>query len=254
MATNPVGLPFYNTQGVQIYPTASAIPAGMPDGVMAVAADTGTLYMSSSGSNIAIAATTGEGTVTSVAMTVPAALLSVTGSPITSSGTLAVSLASQTAHSVLAGPTSGGSVAPTFRALVANDIPSLAYANQTLGNLSSTAVNVDIVPASSSSMNLGSSGDVWNTIFVNTCLLRGAVSGNMNLEAADTTTSYTIKFPAAQGAASSVLQNDGSGNLSWDATGAMAYSAASPSDWNGSAPTTIKAALDRLAAKASPVP
>lgn len=66
----------------------------------------------------------GGGTVTSVAMTVPS-FLSVSGSPITTSGTLAVSLATQTANTVFAGPTTGGAAAPTFRALVAADIPTL---------------------------------------------------------------------------------------------------------------------------------
>lgn len=60
--------------------------------------------------------------VTSVAMTVPS-FLSVAGSPITSTGTLAVSLATQTANTVFAGPTSGGAATPTFRALVADDLP-----------------------------------------------------------------------------------------------------------------------------------
>jgi hypothetical protein len=46
-------------------------------------------------------------------------------------------------------------------------------------------------------------------------LLDGSVSGTFTLSAADTTTSYGVKMPSAQGAASSVLQNDGSGNLSW---------------------------------------
>jgi hypothetical protein len=65
------------------------------------------------------------GTVTSVAMTVPN-FLSVSGSPITTSGTLAVSLATQTANLVFAGPGSGSAAAPTFRSLVASDIPSLS--------------------------------------------------------------------------------------------------------------------------------
>jgi hypothetical protein len=65
------------------------------------------------------------GTVTSVAMTVPS-FLSVSGSPITTSGTLAVSLATQTANLVFAGPTTGSAAAPTFRSLVASDIPSLS--------------------------------------------------------------------------------------------------------------------------------
>ncbi len=65
----------------------------------------------------------GTGSVTSVALTMPA-IFSVGGSPITTSGTLAVTLATETANTVFAGPTSGGAAAPTFRALVASDIPN----------------------------------------------------------------------------------------------------------------------------------
>lgn len=65
----------------------------------------------------------GEGTVTSVALTMPG-VFSVAGSPVTTSGTLAVSLATETANTVWAGPTSGGAATPTFRALVTSDLPA----------------------------------------------------------------------------------------------------------------------------------
>jgi hypothetical protein len=65
----------------------------------------------------------GGGTVTSVALTAPS-FISVSGSPITSAGTIALSLASQTANQVFAAP-NGSSGTPTFRSLVAADIPSL---------------------------------------------------------------------------------------------------------------------------------
>lgn len=68
----------------------------------------------------------GGGSVTSVALTMPAQF-SIAGSPVTSSGTLAVTWATETAHFVLVGPSSGSPAAPTFRALVASDIPSLSY-------------------------------------------------------------------------------------------------------------------------------
>ncbi len=73
------------------------------------------------------AALPGEGTVTSVAMTVPS-FLSISGSPITTAGTLAISLATEFANTVFAGPVSGGAATPTFRPLVAGDIPALPYA------------------------------------------------------------------------------------------------------------------------------
>lgn len=64
----------------------------------------------------------GAGTVTSVGLAMPA-IFSVAGSPVTTAGTITVSLATQSANRVFAGPTSGGAAAPTFRALVAADLP-----------------------------------------------------------------------------------------------------------------------------------
>lgn len=66
------------------------------------------------------------GTVTSVGLTMPS-IFSVAGSPVTSSGTLAVTLATESANTVFAGPTTGAAAVPTFRSLVAADIPSLSY-------------------------------------------------------------------------------------------------------------------------------
>ncbi|GEM_PF-6102239 len=76
----------------------------------------------------------GSGTVTSVALTTPS-FLSVAGSPVTTSGTLAVSLASESANTVLASP-DGSAGTPSFRALVANDIPNLDASKITTGTLS----------------------------------------------------------------------------------------------------------------------
>jgi hypothetical protein len=66
----------------------------------------------------------GSGTVTSVGMTVPS-FLSVAGSPIINAGTFALSLVVEPAHTVFAGPTSGADAAPTYRLLVASDIPAI---------------------------------------------------------------------------------------------------------------------------------
>jgi hypothetical protein len=76
----------------------------------------------------------GGGTVSSVALTAPT-FLSVTGSPVTTSGTLALSLASQTANQVFVAP-NGSNGAPTFRSLVAADIPSLSYVPTSGGTVS----------------------------------------------------------------------------------------------------------------------
>jgi hypothetical protein len=76
----------------------------------------------------------GTGTVTSVGLSLPA-IFTVSGSPVTTTGTLTAVLASQTANYFFAAP-DGSAGAPTFRAIVAADVPTL---NQ---NTTGTASNV----------------------------------------------------------------------------------------------------------------
>ena len=78
-----------------------------------------------------LTATGGSGTVTSVGLTMPTAIFDVAGSPVTGSGTLAVTLDTQTANTVFSGPATGAAAAPTFRALVSDDIPTLAQSKIT---------------------------------------------------------------------------------------------------------------------------
>lgn len=99
-----------------------------------------------------ITVTNGAGTITiastrvsSVAMTVPPEF-TVTGSPITSSGTLAVAKATQLANRVWAGPTTGAAAQPTFRALVAADLPATVFAPTIPVNIIQTSVNVGSGP------------------------------------------------------------------------------------------------------------
>jgi hypothetical protein len=85
--------------------------------------------------------------VTSVGLSLPAEF-SVSGSPVTSAGTLSGTWASATQNYIFAAP-SGSSGTPSFRALVAGDIPSLPYvstsltsANLLVGNGSNVATAV----------------------------------------------------------------------------------------------------------------
>lgn len=64
------------------------------------------------------------GTVTSVALAMPTDVFDISGSPVTGSGTITVTLDDQTANTVWAGPTTGSPAGPTFRALVADDLPA----------------------------------------------------------------------------------------------------------------------------------
>jgi hypothetical protein len=74
------------------------------------------------------------GTVTSVGLSMPS-IFTVSGSPVTTTGTLTATLNSQAANTFLAAP-NGASGTPTFRTIVAADIPTL---NQ---NTTGTASNV----------------------------------------------------------------------------------------------------------------
>lgn len=76
----------------------------------------------------------GLGSVTSVGLSLPN-LFNVSGSPVTGAGTLTATLANQTANTLFAGPASGSQAAPSFRALVAEDIPDLATSKLTSGVL-----------------------------------------------------------------------------------------------------------------------
>ncbi len=74
----------------------------------------------------------GAGTVTSVGLSLPAQF-EISGSPVTGSGTLTAAWAAQSANQVFAGPSSGGSSLPAFRALVAADVPNLDASKITSG-------------------------------------------------------------------------------------------------------------------------
>lgn len=95
---------------------------GTRGAVPAPAAGDATKFLRGDGTWVAVS---GSGTVTSVGLSAPADF-SVSGSPVTGSGTLAFTWANQSANRVLAGPNSGGAATPTFRALVGDDIPTLA--------------------------------------------------------------------------------------------------------------------------------
>lgn len=92
----------------------------------------------------------GSGTVTSVAQTVPVEF-SIAGSPVTTSGTLAITKATQTANTVWAGPATGSAAQPTFRALVAADMPA--------GTVSPLTTKGDVYTFSTADARLGVGAD-----------------------------------------------------------------------------------------------
>jgi hypothetical protein len=95
-------------------------------------------FLSTNGTSTSWVAETGVGTVTSVGYTGDGVIFNstVTGSPVTASGTFVPSLLTQTATTVLAGPTTGSAATPTFRALSTTDIVGLGtMATQAANNV-----------------------------------------------------------------------------------------------------------------------
>src|SRR5574343_402793 len=107
------------------------------------------------------------GTVTSVALTA-ASIFTLGSSPITVSGTLTLDLATQTANKVFASP-NGATGVPTFRALVAADIPALPYSTGSVTSVGLIAPSIFTVGGSpvttSGSLTLALATQTANKVF-----------------------------------------------------------------------------------------
>lgn len=176
-------------------------PAAAGSGVTTWNGRTGAVTLGYSDVTTALGYT--PGTVSSVALTMPGVIFnaSVSGSPVTGSGTLAPTLATQVANTVLAGPTSG-SATPTFRALVAADLPGGSIVNSFAGRTGAVTLGASDVTAA-----LGAGGLLDSNLSSNVPL-KNAVNTFTAAQTitASSGTGLTVTDTAASGVAE-VLQN-----------------------------------------------
>ena len=163
----------------------------------------------------------GSGSVTSVGLSLPAQF-SVANSPVTNSGTLTATWVSQAGHSFLAGLDSSSTGTPTFRAIAADDVPTLNQSTSgTAGNLSGTPTLPNGTTATTQSVN-DNSTKLATTGYVNS-------PGNINpatLTQTACATATTITTPCNVYVQSPVTESTATGSFStvWTTTIAGVYS------------------------------
>lgn len=131
----------------------------------------------------AVVAGAAGGTVTSVGLSdgSTAPFYTITGSPVTVSGTLTVTLKTQSKNLLCAGPASGSAAQPTFRALVAADLPG-NFSGNFLGN----------APASRVGYTVGSGGLVVQGTSRSTGVTLNTICGGIELFSAAGSAALTI--------------------------------------------------------------
>jgi len=197
-----LGIANGGTNGAAV-PTAGAVPYGTGTAYAFNAVGTSGQVLTSAGAGTPTWTTPTTGTVTSVGLSLPAEF-TVSNSPVTSSGTLTAVWASETAKYFFAAPNAANGT-PSFRAIVASDIPALAYAPQTsgtsilygngTGGFSNVTIGSGISFAAGTLSATGSGGTVTSVTGTSPVVSSGGTTPAISLAAAygDTLNPYAAK-------------------------------------------------------------
>lgn len=125
---------------------------------------------------------------------------------------------------------STANVASTGVLRLANNSDSIGFRNA--ANSSDKVMKLNASDNFSFSASLDMGGNFLQQ--VGTLQYLGATSGTIAISPPATVTNYTLVMPSAQGAASTLMQNDGSGNLTWVPIGAaFTTSVTTLTNWTG---------------------
>ena len=168
----------------------------------------------------------GIGTVTSIdalpASGAAASLLNITGGPITGSGTLTVDLDTQVTNTVFAGP-DGSTGQPTFRLLVATDIPTLTSAKiSDFNEATQDAVGNAIIDSASINFTYDDTANTISGIVIpNTTNQQVVISNNGTLVG----TRKEVNFIPGTGISYTIADNSGSDrvDVTINASSSQAY-------------------------------
>jgi hypothetical protein len=180
-------------------------PADPPSGSLRFYSKTGDAlyYLNSSGVETKVG--TGNGTVTSVGLSLPTSVFTTSGSPVSTAGTLTAVFNTETANTVFAGPTTGSAATPTFRALVAADVPTLnqnttGTATDITATSNSTLTTLSALTSASSLATVGTiTTGVWEGTVIGSAYLPTPVTSGLRTINAQTGTTYTFALSDGSG-------------------------------------------------------
>ncbi len=201
-----------------------ALATGSNAGFMPVLSNNALQFLNGAGA-WTVPAGSGSGSVTSVALALPAAVFSISGSPVTTTGTLTGAFVNQAINVVFAGPISGGTAVPTFRALTTADLPAIpfSYITSTPTTLAGYGIT-DAAPIA----HVGSGGVSQHAIVttsnagfapvlsnVVTQFLNGQGGWTVPAGSGGTVTSVALNMPAELSVAGSPVTTSGAFTVTW---------------------------------------